>query len=145
MILAWGIWPFIVVLTVLLRALWRVLRRWYLPVGAGVATYPIVFVTMFLMIAKPQPEDAQTELWQFHQIVRWWDRWSFFGVARLFSDQWTVLQQPAPTGNQMRHGMFYTPLAASLTVASLIFGLVFLWMVVQTIRAITPRFEGGFR
>lgn len=130
--LIWLAWPFIVLLSLSSRALWRVLHRWYLPVGAGLVAYPTMFVTIVINYARPRPLTRETELWQFQQLIRWWHWWRLFGVARLLSDRWTTFQPPYPTGKQELDGLLSVPLAASLTVASLVFATLFVWALVAS-------------
>lgn len=150
MILAWAVWPLVVLLGIVVQALWRVLRQWYLPVLGAIAGFVGMLVAGVIMaLAGPDnANDPKANVAQFAMSVRWWHRWQRFGVARLLSDDW--VRQPVPPGGhpswaQVHDSAYHVCFAASLTVGSLVLIVVFVWALVTVCKRSIWSFEGELR
>lgn len=149
MILAWLVWPLILIVAVLGVALRRLLGVWWMPVVWGVAAFVASFLALLIMTYtgpdKPRPNNNGTELLF---LGRWWHRLGAFGVTRLLPDHWLVVRydyagRPETTNPQAFHAYLWVAFGASLTVAAAVAVAVFVLCVVRTIDRTTAPFAGG--
>lgn len=144
MILAWALWPLIVLGSVLVRAVPRLLRRWYVPLLSGLIAFPLNFVALLILpYSGPEKFNTDNNLAGFAFLVRWWGRWRVVGPAQLLSNGWISQHQPYPTGKELFLGFLHVSLAASVTVAGLGLLLAVLLALRDTLRSSTDPFPGG--
>lgn len=144
MVVGWVLWPIILVVTCMIQSLPRLVRRWSVPVLAGVVAFPVNFAALIVLShVGPEKFSSENNRAGLAFLVHWWQRWRLVGPATWLSDGWIRRYQPVPTDKEMFLAWVHVSLAASVTVAAAAVVLVFLYAVGQTLAANTDPFAGG--
>lgn len=147
MILAWLLWPIVLLVAIVGKSLWRSLRHWKLPVLAGLAAIPVMYVVLVVAtyIDPARPKDQNNNYQSYEYMVLWWTRWRRLGVARLIPNNWQMTSPHYPNNTEMWSALLHLFAAAGVTVACAIFALLLLFSVLNTLGTVGKPYQGGIR
>lgn len=144
----WLLWPIVVLMTVLVQAGRRVLRRWRLLLLWFGLSFPCWFLIQPIVWVFT-PDKIFSRLEAFHFTVLWWHRIRSLWVARVLPDGWThrppviwgwklgdpYIARGNPTITDILGGYFHVALAASLTLTVAVMAVLFIRAIVASFAA----------
>lgn len=147
MILAWLVWPIVLLVAIVGKALWRSLRHWKIPVLSGLVAIPGMYVVLLIAtyVDPARPRDQNNNYQSYEYMVLWWNRWRRLGVARLIPNDWQMKMPHYPNNTEMWSALLHLFAAAGLTVACLILALLFVACVLNTLSTVGNPYQGGVR
>lgn len=147
MILAWLLWPIVLVVAVVGKALWRTLQLWKRPVWYGFLAFPGMFVALLILqyIEPDKPANLDNSFQEDQFLLRWWDRWRMLGFARLLPTHGLITYPHYASDKELLYAFLYVSAGASITVAGVVLGLLFVGSLVQTLSTVGKPYRGGIR